>query len=127
VRRSKANLFIVSLTLVISLIFVLGTGSTVQAGSKTLKVGMLMPLSGPISIVGVGLSRAVELYFDKINEEGGLKIGGESYTLKLMVEDSKHDPTVAATATKKLVYKDGCKFVFGASKLEQLSWLKLLQ
>ena len=113
-RRSKANLFIVSLTLVISLIFVLGTGSTVQAGSKTLKVGMLMPLSGPISIVGVGLSRAVELYFDKINEEGGLKIGGESYTLKLMVEDSKHDPTVAATATKKLVYKDGCKFVFGA-------------
>lgn len=24
------------------------------------------------------------------------------------------DPTVAATATKKLVYKDGCRFVFGA-------------
>jgi len=65
-----------------------------------------MPLSGPISIVGVGLSRAVELYFDKVNEEGGLKIGGNTYKLKLYIEDSKHDPTVAATAAKKLVYKN---------------------
>jgi branched-chain amino acid transport system substrate-binding protein len=34
--------------------------------------------------------------------------------LELIVEDSKLDPTVAAVATKKLVYKDGCRFVFGA-------------
>lgn len=82
--------------------------------AETLKVGMIMPLSGPISIVGVGLTRAVELYFDKINEEGGLKLGGKTYQLKLIAEDDKTDPTVAAAAAKKLVYKDGCKFVFGA-------------
>ncbi len=82
--------------------------------AETLNVGMIMPLSGPISIVGVGLSRAVELYFDKINEEGGLKLGGKTYQLKLIVEDDKNDPTVASAAAKKLVYKDGCKFVFGA-------------
>ena len=84
------------------------------AAADTLKVGMVMPLSGPISIVGVGLTRAVELYFDKVNEAGGLTLGGKTYNLNLIAEDSKTDPTVAAAATKKLVYKDGCKFVFGA-------------
>ena len=82
--------------------------------AETLKVGMTMPLSGPISIVGVGLTRAVELYFDKINEEGGLKLGGRTYPLELIAEDSKTDPVTAAAAAKKLVYKDGCRFVFGA-------------
>lgn len=92
--------------------FVLFPG--VVRAAEILKVGMIMPLSGPISIVGVGLTRAVELYFDKINEEGGLKLGGKTYQLKLIAEDDKNDPTVASTAAKKLVYKDGCKFVFGA-------------
>jgi branched-chain amino acid transport system substrate-binding protein len=56
----------------------------------------------------------VELYFDKVNEEGGLTLGGETYKLELIAEDSKLDPTVAATAAKKLVYKDGARYVFGA-------------
>ncbi|MEW5722334.1 MAG: ABC transporter substrate-binding protein [Thermodesulfobacteriota bacterium] len=109
------NWCIVFAALLIAALFVLGSGAPAQsAAPKTLKVGMLMPLSGPISIVGVGLTRAVELYFDKVNEEGGLTLGGDAYTLELLAEDSKVDPTVTATATKKLVYKDGCRFVFGA-------------
>jgi len=96
-------------------VMVLGafTGSTL-AGEKTLKVGIIMPLSGPISFVGVGLTRAVELYFDKVNKEGGLQLGGDTYMIDLIAEDSKMDPTVASTATKKLVYKDEANFVFGA-------------
>ena len=113
-KRKTGNWFIVSLALFIAALFVLGPSASTQAATKTLKVGMLMPLSGPISIVGVGLTRAVELYFDKVNEEGGLQLGGDTYMLKLIAEDSKIDPTVAATATKKLVYKDGVRFVFGA-------------
>ena len=113
-RGKKRNWIIVMLALLISALFVLGPSVSVQAGTKQLKVGMLMPLSGPISIVGVGLTRAVELYFDKVNEEGGLQLGGDTYMLKLIAEDSKLDPTAAAVATKKLVYKDGCRFVLGA-------------
>lgn len=105
---------VVALCLLISGFFVFGADSPVQAKPKTLKVGMLMPISGPISVVGVGLTRAVELYFDKVNEEGGLQLGGDTYMLKLLPEDSKLDPTASSTAAKKLVYKDGCKFVFGA-------------
>lgn len=99
--------------MIMALALTVGPAGPAQA-AKILKVGMIMPLSGPISIVGVGLTRAVELYFDKINDEGGLKLGGETYTLKLIAEDSKIDPVTAAAAAKKLIYKDGCRFVFGA-------------
>lgn len=114
-KTKPKNVLIIALVLLMTAALILTAGSPVQADdTKTLKVGMLMPLSGPISIVGVGLTRAVELYFDKVNEAGGLKLGGDTYMLELIAEDSKIDPTVAATATKKLVYKDGCRFVFGA-------------
>ena len=113
-KRKTSNRVIFSLGVLLCALIALGSNGLVQAATKQLKIGMIMPLSGPISIVGVGLTRAVELYFDKVNEAGGLQLGGETYMLKLIAEDSKLDPTVAATATKKLVYKDGCQFVFGA-------------
>jgi len=109
-----SNWVIISVAVLISVLLVLGPGASAQAATKRLKVGIIMPLSGPISFVGVGLARAVRLYFDKVNEEGGLQLGGDTYMIDLIAEDSKMDPTVASTATKKLIYKDGAKFVFGA-------------
>jgi branched-chain amino acid transport system substrate-binding protein len=111
-RRNRVGK-VCALGLLLAIVFILGFQGPAQAADKTLKVGIIMPLSGPISIVGVGLTRAVELYFDKVNAEGGLKLGKDTYKLKLIAEDDKTDPTSAATAAKKLVYKDGTRFVFG--------------
>lgn len=113
-KGKKSNCVIVLLGVLLCALLAMGSTGSALAATKQLKVGMLMPLSGPISIVGVGLTRAVELYFDKVNAEGGLQLGGDTYMLQLLAEDSKLDPTASSTATKKLVYKDGCKFVFGA-------------
>jgi branched-chain amino acid transport system substrate-binding protein len=112
--EKRKSWMMVVLVVLLSATFVLGFQGLTQGATKTLKVGIVMPLSGPISFVGVGLTRAVKLYFDKVNEEGGLKLGGNTYMIDLIAEDSKTDPTVASTATKKLVYKDGAQFVFGA-------------
>lgn len=113
--NTKRTNWVVLCVLVLTSVMLLGgpVGST-QAAEKTLKVGIIMPMSGPISFVGVGLARAVRIYFDKVNEEGGIQLGGDTYKIKLIAEDSKLDPTVASTAAKKLVYKDGAKYVFGA-------------
>jgi branched-chain amino acid transport system substrate-binding protein len=110
-KEKMRNWIVITLGLILSALFL---NAPAQAAAKSLKVGIIMPLSGPISFVGVGLTRAVKLYFDKVNEEGGLQLGGKSYMIDLIAEDSKLDPTVASTAAKKLVYKDGAKFVFGA-------------
>ena len=113
-KSKKSYWIIVSLVALVSVLLIIGPNTSAQATTKRLKIGIIMPLSGPISMVGISLTRGVELYFDKINEEGGLQLGGNTYMLDLIPEDSKLDPTVAATATKKLVYKDGCRFIFGA-------------
>jgi branched-chain amino acid transport system substrate-binding protein len=112
--QKRKNWMMVVLGVLLSSAFVFGSQSLTLGATKTLKVGMVMPLSGPISIVGVGLTRAVELYFDKVNEGGGLSIGSDTYKLQLIAEDSKLDPSFAATAAKKLIHKDGAQFVFGA-------------
>lgn len=113
--NTKRTNWVVLCVLILTSVMLLGgpVGST-QAAEKTLKVGIIMPMSGPISFVGVGLARAVRIYFDKVNEEGGIQLGGDTYKIKLIAEDSKLDPTVASTAAKKLIYKDGAKYVFGA-------------
>ena len=98
----------------LTILFVLVFQGPSQAADKILKVGIIMPLSGPISVVGVGLVRATELYFDKVNAAGGLNLGGNTYKFELIAEDDKMDPTAAATASKKLVHKDGARFVFGS-------------
>ena len=106
--------FGISLMVCFSLIaLLLAPGTSALAGSKVLKIGMIMPLSGPISFLGVGLTRSAELYFDKINEEGGLQLDGNTYQVKLIVEDSKFDPVGASTAAKKIVFKDGARIVLG--------------
>ncbi len=100
-------LFLLSLWLVIFAI-------DAQAAAKRLKIGAIMPISGPLSPVGMAWARGWELYFDKLNEQGGVKIGKEQYLIDFILEDEKLSPEVAATAAKKLVHKDGAKFVFGA-------------
>ena len=95
------------------IVFTLVPGTPVQAGPKVLKIGMIMPLSGPLSFLGVGMTRSAELYFDKVNEQGGLKLGDKTYQIKLIIEDSKFDPVGASTAAKKILFKDGAKIVIG--------------
>ena len=84
------------------------------AGQKTLKVGGIMPLSGPISVIGLQFIRGYELYFDKVNDEGGIQIGNDIYKIDFFQEDSKFDAVGAATAAKKLIHRNGCKYIFGS-------------
>lgn len=79
-----------------------------------LKVGVIMPITGVISTVAMGWVRGFELYFDKVNNQGGIKIGDKQYLIDLIAEDSKLNPEAAATAARKLIQQDGTKFIFGA-------------
>lgn len=88
------------------------SGST-SAASKELVVGAIMPLSGPLSPVGLAWGRGYQLYYDQLNASGGLSIGGETYTVKFVLEDGASNPEKGATAATKLVSQDGAKYVFG--------------
>jgi branched-chain amino acid transport system substrate-binding protein len=78
-----------------------------------LTVGVVMPISGPISTVGMAWVRGFELYFDKLNTEGGVQIGDTTYLFDVIAEDSQANPEAAGTAAQKLVFQDGATFMFG--------------
>lgn len=76
-----------------------------------LVVGVNTPLGGAAAPTGLGLLRAVELAADDINATGGIKVGGETYTIKLIVYDNKYDVKEAVAAVNKLIYNNKVKYI----------------
>jgi branched-chain amino acid transport system substrate-binding protein len=111
-RRRKSWIMVVVVGLLLAT-FILGSQGLTQGAKKTLKVGIIMPLSGPISTVGMAWVRGFELYFNKVKSAGGVKIGDTTYLFDVIAEDSKINPEAAGTAAKKLVFQDKATFVFG--------------
>jgi branched-chain amino acid transport system substrate-binding protein len=98
------------------------TGSTTGASDTTaapaaepehLKIGIIEPMSGPISVVGLAFKRGYELYADKVKNEGGVQIGDKKYVLDIIAEDGKGNPEASGTAAKKIVLQDGATYVAG--------------
>ena len=112
--RKTGRSWLVVTMAILALALVLSGTVSAQAVEKELKIGVIMPISGPISVVGITLSRSIEMAFDKVNETGGLNLGGDTYKIKTIVEDSKLSPDAAVTAARKLIHKDGVNFVMGA-------------
>ncbi len=94
------------------------TGSSTTAAPsgevKTLKIGTIMPQTGPLSVVALAFTRGWELYADDVNNAGGVKIGNDTYKIQLIQEDSKGSAEGASTAATKLVSQDKVDYVLGA-------------
>jgi branched-chain amino acid transport system substrate-binding protein len=104
----------VGLLVLALLVTPLGSGYAKEAtGSKTLKLGTVMPISGPLGAIGLTWGRGFNLCADMINAQGGLKVGGDRYLIQFIHEDGKASPEASAAAANKLVYRDKVKFVMG--------------
>jgi branched-chain amino acid transport system substrate-binding protein len=79
---------------------------------KTLKVGCVMPFTGPAALWGQNIRPAMEIYADLINEDGGLKVGADTYKIEMTFKDG-FGPAPAATAARNLIYEDGVKAIVG--------------
>ena len=88
-------------------------GAAVQAEDKTLSIGLLGPLSGGAASYGVELLRGAELRVEEINKAGGLKVGPDTYQIKLVSYDNKAQAADTATATNKLIFQDKVKYIIG--------------
>ncbi len=58
---------------------------------KTIKLGMLTPLTGSVAAIGKPLSLGHEVFWKSINAQGG--VGG--YTVELVTKDTEYKPDVA--------------------------------
>src|ERR1700693_2177128 len=80
--------------------------SPAGAASKTLLFGVSTPLSGAAAPPGRGTLRALELASEDINSAGGIKVGADTYTIKLVVYDSKHETREGVSIANKLIFHD---------------------
>lgn len=75
------------------------------------KIGTVQTLTGELSYQGKSMLEAIELYFDIVNENGGLK--GEK--VKIISYDDGYNPSIALEKTKKLVEEDNVSMIIGGT------------
>lgn len=77
--------------------------------SDTLKVGAILPVSGPVAAYGSQTRDGILLAFAEINAQGG--VNGKM--LELVLEDDEANPEKTTNAFKKLVAKDKVNAIIG--------------
>ncbi len=75
--------------------------------AKEVKVGVVLPLTGPIAAFGQTSNDGLQIAYEQNNK---LKNGD---TVKLIVLDDRGDKVEAATAVKRLLDKDGVTVILG--------------
>jgi branched-chain amino acid transport system substrate-binding protein len=101
------RLIVLSLSLGLVLGGVLGGGA---ATAETIKIGLVQPLTGPVSFGGNTLLNGARIAVEAINAAGGV-IGMK---LELVPEDGQCVPPKMANAAEKLIVRDKVNVIFGA-------------
>ena len=72
------------------------------ADGEPIKIAFVGPQTGPLAAFGV-IGQGMQVYFDKVNEAGGL--GG--HQLELVTKDDAYDPARSAPAVQEAIEGDG--------------------
>jgi branched-chain amino acid transport system substrate-binding protein len=83
------------------------------AAEKTLVIGGIAFLTGPAAAGGMAAKAGWEIAVDKYNKAGGLKVGNDTYKIKLIVEDDAMSADQASTAATKLIKSDRATIIIG--------------
>jgi branched-chain amino acid transport system substrate-binding protein len=89
-----------------------GAAASAQA-QEVLKIGGIGPLSGGGTAWGLAAQRGIELAIDDLNAAGGVKAGGKTYKLELIMYDDQYTGQGGKAAAERLVNQDKVKFIIG--------------
>ena len=89
------------------------TGSAVFAAEKQLDIGVSDALTGGAAVYGLPQANAVKMAAEEINAAGGIKVGSDTYMLNVIAYDDKANPTEASNSVRKLIDRDGVKYILG--------------
>ena len=92
----------------------LALGATASlAKDRTLDIGVTDALTGGAAVYGLPQANAVQMAAEEINAAGGIKVGDDVYKLNVIAYDDKANPTEASNAVRKLIDRDGVKYILG--------------
>jgi len=77
------------------------------------KIGVIMPLSGPVASTGATCKQGLDLAVKEINSAGGIKsMGGAK--IKLLYADSRGDPKIGLSEAERLIVQEKVSALMGA-------------
>ena len=96
-------------------IFLLVPGAigTLMAADGTIILGAAVSLTGKYSTNGKHTKNGYELAVKKINNRGGVTVGGKSYNFKIIYYDDESNSGRAAQLAERLIKQDGVKYMLG--------------
>ncbi|MBB5233806.1 ABC transporter substrate-binding protein [Deinococcus budaensis] len=93
----------------IPLFLALGAGSALA--DKVVSIGFSGPLSGGAALYGKDTQSGVEMAINELNRAGGITVGGEKVTFRLVSLDDRYLPNETATNVRRLT-SQGIDVVF---------------
>jgi len=109
-KRLLNNFFYGFLTIALVLSF----GHFAQAAAqKVIKLGCAISFTGAQSRSGKLYRDAYDMAVEQVNKKGGVKVGNDSYQLKIVYYDDKSDPTESSKLVEKLIAEDKVNFLLG--------------
>jgi branched-chain amino acid transport system substrate-binding protein len=100
-------------SLVAAFIGTLGSVGMAPAAEDVIVLGAAVSLTGKYAQNGLNTKNGYELAVRKINDKGGVKIGGTSYKLVVQYYDDESTPARGTELAERLIKQDGVKFILG--------------
>jgi len=79
----------------------------------TIYLGAAVSLTGKYSTAGNHTKRGYDLAIKRLNETGGVEVGGKRYKLDVVYYDDESTPARGAQLAERLILQDGVKFMLG--------------
>lgn len=92
---------------------ILGGAAAQAEDGGVIKLGAAVSLTGKYSSNGAFTRKGYDLAVKRINEEGGVTVGGKRYTLEIIYYDDESTPARGAQLVERLIQQDGVKFLLG--------------
>ena len=87
-------------------------GQAKVEGDKII-LGSAISLTGKYATNGVHAQNGYDLAVKKINQAGGVTVGGKSYELEIVYYDDESTPARGAQLAERLIRQDGVQFMLG--------------
>ncbi|MCZ4352352.1 ABC transporter substrate-binding protein [Roseovarius aestuarii] len=81
------------------------------AADKVIKIGFLAPLTGAVAAWGKPGLDGCEIWAERVNAAGGVKLADGNYMVEFVAYDNEYDPAKARTGATKLIREDGVSFI----------------
>jgi len=88
-------------------------GAMAKVEGDTIILGSAISLSGKYSTNGLHTQKGYDFAVERINEAGGVKVGGKSYKLAIKYYDDESAANRATQLAERLIQQDGIEYMLG--------------